>query len=196
MNYGITTMNYTMIFLTTMIASLAISSQKVMAEVTTTTTTTTTITTTNSPDGTDNITTNTAITLGNPILIKNDKTVTLKSIVINSSKLLEISYVGNGTAKGRSFIDKGVDLIATKPDGAIYSQGRGNIMVKGGSERASYVFQAIGQYSHDGKLRESGATFFSTNSTGKMVAVKDLVVVYKGETSRGGNIKTIGWEWK
>lgn len=196
MNYGITTMNYTMIFLTTMIASLAVNSHKVMAEVTTTTTTTTTITTTNSPDGTDNITTNTAITLGNPILIKSDKTVTLKSIVVNSSKLLEISYVGNGTAKGRSFIDKGVDLIATKPDGAIYSQGRGNIMVKGSSERASYVFQAIGQYSPDGKLRESGAAFFSTNTTGKLAAVKNLVVVYKGETSRGGNIKTIGWEWK
>jgi hypothetical protein len=196
MNYGITTMNYTMIFLTTMIASLAISSQKVMAEVTTTTTTTTTITTTNSPDGTDNITTNTAITLGNPILIKSDKTVTLKSIVINSSKLLEISYVGNGTAKGRSFIDKGVDLIATKPDGAIYSQGRGNIMIKGSSERASYVFQGIGQYSPDGKLRESGAVFFSTNTTDKLASVKNLVVVYKGETSRGGNIKTLGWEWK
>jgi hypothetical protein len=195
MTYGITTMNYTMIFLTTMIASLAINSHKVMAEVTTTTTTTT-ITTTNSPDGTDNITTTTAITLGNPILIKSDKTVTLKSIVVNSSKLLEISYVGNGTAKGRSFIDKGVDLIATKPDGAIYSQGRGNIMVKGSSERASYVFQAIGHYSPDGKLRESGAVFFSTNTTGKLAAVKNLVVVYKGETSRGGNIKTIGWEWK
>jgi hypothetical protein len=195
MNYGITTMNYTMIFLTTMIASLALNSQKLMAEVTTTTTTTT-ITTTSSPNGTNNITTNTAITLGNPILIKGDKTVTLKSIVVNSSKLLEISYVGNGTAKGRGFIDKGVDLIATQPDGAIYSQGHGNIMVKGSSETASYVFQAIGQYSSDGKLRESGAAFFSTNATGKLAAVKNMVVVYKGETSRGGNIKTIGWEWK
>lgn len=196
MNYAIMTMNYTMILLTITIASLAINSYKVMAEVTTTTTTTTTITTTSSSNGTNNTVANTAITLGNPILIKNDKTTNLKSVVVNSSKLLEISYVGNGTVKGSDFIDKGVDLIVTKPDGGIYSQGRGNIMVKGTSERASYVFQAIGQYSHDGKLRDSGAAFFSTNSTGKMVAVKDLVVVYKGETSRGGNIKTIGWEWK
>jgi hypothetical protein len=29
-----------------------------------------------------------------------------------------------------------------------------------------------------------------------MLAVKDLVVVYKGEIIRGGNIKTIGWDWK
>ncbi|HZA07243.1 MAG TPA: hypothetical protein VE619_06015 [Nitrososphaeraceae archaeon] len=187
-------MNYTMMLLTITIASLAINPYKVMAEVTTTTTTTT-ITTT-SDTGTNSTATNTAITLGNPILIINDKTTNLRSVVVNSSKLLEISYVGNGTVKGSNFIDKGVDLIATKPDGAIYSQGRGNIMVKGSSERASYVFQAIGQYGPDGKLRESGAAFFSTNSTGKMVAVKDLVVVYKGETSRGGNIKTIGWEWK
>ena len=71
MNYAIMTMNYTMILLTITIASLAINSYKVMAEVTTTTTTTT-ITTTSGSNGTNNTVTNTAITLGNPILIKSD----------------------------------------------------------------------------------------------------------------------------
>jgi hypothetical protein len=189
-------MNYTLIFMIIILACIPIIVNKTITEAATTTTTTTTITTTttNSTGG-SNITSNIAV-LGNPIFTKYDKTSSVRSIVVNGSRILEAYHTGNGTVKGVGFTDKGVDLIATKPDGGIYSKGRSSIISKDSNEKAYYVFQAIGHYSADGKLKDTGAAFFSTNSTGRLAIVKDLVVFYKDETSRGGITKTVGWEWK
>jgi len=198
MNYAITMMNCPFVFLTIiMLASLPVIILNALAEETTTTTTNTTTTTTaaNSTNA-GNITSNTVITLGTPVFVENDKTVNLRSSVVNGSRILEASYVGNGAVKEVSFTAKGFDFIATKPDGGIYSQGRTTIMTKDNNERADYVFQAIAHYDADGRLRGNGAAFFSTNSTGKLAIVKNLVIVYKDEATRGGNIKTVGWEWK
>jgi len=197
MKYAIIMMNYPFVYLTTiMLASLPVITLNAIAEeITTTTTTTTTTTASNSTNASD-ITSNTVITLGTPIFIENDKTVSLRSSVVNGSRILEAFYIGNGTVKEVGFTAKGFNFIATKPDGGIYSQGRTTIMTKDNNERADYVFQAIAHYDADGRLRGNGAAFFTTNSTGKLAIVKNLVIVYKDEATRGGNIKTMGWEWK
>ena len=91
MKYAIIMMNYPFVYLTTiMLASLPVITLNAIAEETTTTTTTTTTTASNSTNASD-ITSNTVITLGTPIFIENDKTVSLRSSVVNGSRILEAS---------------------------------------------------------------------------------------------------------
>jgi hypothetical protein len=54
----------------------------------------------------------------------------------------------------------------------------------------------LGHTDANGTIRNNGAVFFRTNSSGKLSAINDLVIVLKDQIDKAGKGITIGWEWK
>ena len=156
--------------------------QKAMAENATTTDTT--------------IPTNTNITLGNPIFTEHDKTTGRQGVVINGSQGFKASFAGSGMVKGINFTDTGTALIVLRPNGYSDIIGKAVITTIDGNEKGSYTFRSIGHADANGTIRDNGALFFHTNSTGKLTIVNNLVVIFKDQIDKAGNGMTVGWEWK
>jgi len=153
--------------------------QKAMAENATTNTT---------------IPTNTNITLGNPIFTEHDKTTSRQGAVINGSQGFKASFAGSGMIKGIHFTDTGTALIVLRPNGYSDILGKAVITTIDGSEKGSYTFNSIGHADVNGTIRDNGALFFHTNSTGKLAIVNNLVVIFKDQIDKAGNGMTVGWE--
>ena len=141
------------------------------------------------------IPTNTNITLGNPIFIEHDKTTSRQGVVINGSQGFKASFAGSGMIKGINFTDTGTALIVLRPNGYSYILGKADITTIDGSEQGSYTLYSIGYADANGTIRDNGAAFFHTNSTGKLDVVNNLVVVFKDQVDKAGNGVTVGWEW-
>ena len=141
------------------------------------------------------IPTNTYITLENPIFIEHDKTTSRQGVVINGSQGFKASFAGSGMIKGINFTDTGTALILLRPNGYSYILGKAVITTIDGSEQGSYTLYSIGHADVNGTIRDNGAAFFHTNSTGKLDVVNNLVVVFKDQVDKAGNGVTVGWEW-
>jgi hypothetical protein len=141
------------------------------------------------------IPTNTNITLGNPIFIEHDKNTSRQGVVINGSQGFKSSFAGSGMVKGINFTDTGTALIVLRPNGYSDILGKAVITTIDGSEKGSYTFKSIGHADANGTIRDNGALFFHTNSTGKLAIVNNLVVIFKDQIYKAGGI-TVGWEWK
>src|SRR6188472_3172147 len=175
----------TMFVVWSLLPSLVVPSstitQKAMAENATTTNT--------------KIPTNTNITLGNPIFTEHDKTTSRQGAVINGSQGFKASFAGSGMIKDIHFTDTGTALIILRPNGYSDILGKAVITTIDGSEKGSYTFNSIGHADANGTIRDNGALFFHTNSTGKLAIVNNLVVVFKDQVDKAGNGVTVGWEW-
>lgn len=146
----------------------------------------------NSSNGIGINTTNTTdITLNlEPAFIEVDK-VTGQSKV---GEKFNVTFSGNGTIRGLPFNDSGFALITPSSDG--YSRIRGTVhMTSKTGEKATYDLYSIGHTDVNGILMDKGIALFSTNSTGKMAFVNNMVIVFIDEVNQStGNGKTIGWE--
>jgi hypothetical protein len=142
------------------------------------------------------IPTNANITLGNPIFTENDKTISRQGIVINGSQGFKASFAGSGMIKGVNFTDIGNALIVLRPDGYSNIQGKAVIITNDGSEKGSYTLYSIGHADVNGTIRDNGAAFFHTNSTGKLAIANNLVVIFRDQVDKAGNGMTVGWELK
>jgi hypothetical protein len=91
-----------------------------------------------------------------------------------------VNILPNGLA-----LDKGQSLIVTEgDDGGAEEQ-----------ENATTTFVDISRISPDGTGSGTGVVFFSTNSTGQLAFLDNMVGINQGEfSSEGGTIRT--WEWK
>ena len=55
---------------------------------------------------------------------------------------------------------------------------------------------AIGHADANGIFRHNGALFFHTNSTGNLVSINRLVVIYSSHRDKAQtNFMNVGWEW-
>jgi hypothetical protein len=142
------------------------------------------------------IPTNANITLGSPIFTENDKTTSRQGIVINGSQGFKASFAGSGMIKGVNFTDTGTALIVLRPDGYSDILGKAVIATIDGSEKGSYTLYSIGHAYANGTIKDNGAAFFHTNSTGKLAIANNLVVVFRDQVDKAGNGLTVGWEWK
>lgn len=71
------------------------------------------------------------------------------------------------------------------------SQGQGVIATKDGSETANYTFIDVGN-----GTKYQGASIYSTNSTGKLSFLNNIVGIYKEQTDESGNFVLAEWHWK
>ena len=73
----------------------------------------------------------------------------------------------------------------------VFDQGQGVIKTKDGSETANYTFIEVGN-----GTAYQGASAYSTNSTGKLSFLNNMLGIFKGETDESGNFVLEQWHWK
>jgi hypothetical protein len=86
------------------------------------------------------------------------------------------------------------------PNGLSVSKGQSLLVTEGDEdsaeqENATSAFVDISRTNPDGTISGTGVAFFSTNSTGQLAFLNNMVGIMQSEfSSEGGTIRT--WEWK
>jgi hypothetical protein len=128
-------------------------------------------------------------TLGEPYFIEKGKSTVQKEIGPNITKY---TFTANGTMNGNIEVtDTGEFLSISKGDDLLYEPGKGVITTKDGSETANYTSMDVGNSTH-----YQGASAYSTNSTGKLAFLNNILGIYKGEADESGNFSLSEWHWK
>jgi hypothetical protein len=137
---------------------------------------------------------NNAITLANkPFLVEHGRTVAANPI---NQTHIQISLVGNGTimlpnsTETVKTKDTGNAIARLTPTGNI-AQGQIHISTEDGSENATVFFTEIGQ-----NERGVGVAYFSTNSTGKLAFLDNMVAIFQDESQPDGSTVITAWEWR
>ena len=91
--------------------------------------------------------------------------------------------------------------INTQPNGISFNQGHAVIMTEGGteggSENATISFVLLTHTNPDGSGSGTSVTYFSTNSTGQLAFLDNLVAIGQVEYSPDEGINRFAeWEWK
>jgi hypothetical protein len=118
---------------------------------------------------------------------------------------IEISYVDrvalmppNATGVVINATERGNFTVTILPNGLSVNQGQGLITTEDGDgqeENATATFVSLGRVGPDGTGSHTGAEFFSTNSTGQLAFLDNMVGIAQVEISpEGTTVKT--WEWK
>jgi hypothetical protein len=127
-------------------------------------------------------------TLGEPFFVVKGKTTFQKEIGPNKT---QYTYSANGTINGNIEVtDTGEFVCVSKGNNLIFDQGDGVITTKDGSEKANYTFIEVGNGTD-----YQGASAYSTNSTGKLAFLNNIVVIFKGGYDENGNYALKQWVW-
>jgi hypothetical protein len=98
--------------------------------------------------------------------------------------------------------EKGNVTINIQPNGLSFNQGHAVIMTEGGSaeegrENATISFVLLTRTNPDGSGSGTSVTYFSTNSTGQLAFLDNLVAIGQVEYSLEEGINRFAeWEWK
>src|SRR5215213_1360577 len=118
-----------------------------------------------------------------------------------------ISYSGNRIILPPNATDiinateTGNVTINIEPSGLSFNQGHAVIMTEDGAEEggenATISFVLLSRTNHDGSGSGTSVTYFSTNSTGQLAFLDDLVAIGQVEYSPAEGINRFAeWEWK
>jgi len=147
--------------------------------------------------------------LGDLFMIVKFKTASINPINETYIEILTVNNVAiippNATAATTTTINATETTNTTVnilPDGLALDKGRSLIVAEGeddGSteeqENATTTFVDISRMNPDGTGSGTGVVFFSTNSTGQLAFLNNMVGISQSEFSpEGGTIRT--WEWK
>ncbi len=128
---------------------------------------------------------------GKVILEGQGKVVGMKRL---ASGKIEETFDMNGLLLGEKFSGTYTIEGKVRPDGTGFVETRGFI-----STRDGYPIQltgiANGRTEPNGITVLRGANCYSC-PTGKFAKLNEIVVMWKAEVDEGGNIKSVGWEWK
>jgi hypothetical protein len=138
-------------------------------------------------------TSNEAITLGNePFLVEHGKTVAANPI---NQTHIAISLVGKGTimlpnsTETVKTNDMGNAIARLTPTGNIVN-GQIHISIEDRSENGTLFFTEIGQ-----NQKGVGVAYFTTNSTGKISFLNNMVALIQDEVQPNGDTFITAWEW-
>ena len=144
--------------------------------------------------------------LGNPFMIVEFETASINPI---NETYIEISTVNNVTlippnATGTTTTINATEIANTTvnilPNGLALDKGQSLIVIEGDDggaeqENATTTFVDISRMNPDGTGSGTGVVFFSTNSTGQLAFLDNMVGINDSEFSqRSGTIRV--WEWK
>jgi hypothetical protein len=128
-------------------------------------------------------------TLGEPIFVEKGKSTVQKEIDPNRT---QYTFTANGTINGNIEVtDTGEYVSVSKGNNLVYEQGQGVIKTKDGNEIANYTFIDVGNATDF-----QGASAYSTNSTGKLSFLNNMLGIYKGQGDENGNYEATEWDWK
>ena len=131
---------------------------------------------------------NTTLNLGSPVFIEHYNIISSKKTMVNGTEATEVSILGNGTISGINITSTGKALVIPRSNGVPYIEGAADFKTtdNGNSGKATYVFQAIGDY---------GAAFFNANATGNLSFLNNKVGIYKVDRIEGGDDIFTMWNW-
>jgi hypothetical protein len=127
--------------------------------------------------------------LGEPFFVEKGKSTAQKEIGPNRT---HYTFATNGTMNGNIEVTNiGEYVGVSKGNNLTFDQGQGVIKTKDGSETANYTFIEVG----NGKAYQ-GASAYSSNSTGKLSFLDNILVIFKGGLDESGNFVLEQWHWK
>jgi hypothetical protein len=126
--------------------------------------------------------------LGEPIFVEKGSDVIRKEVGPNRSTY---TFTSNGTMKGNIEYSKAGEFVSvSKGNNQTFDQGHGVITTKDG-ETANYTFIEV----FNGTDYQ-GASAYSTNSTGELSFLDNILLVFKGGADESGNYALEQWHWK
>jgi hypothetical protein len=127
--------------------------------------------------------------LGEPFFVERGKATVQKEIGPNRT---QFTFASNGTMNGNIEVtNTGEYVSVSKGNNLTFDQGQGVIKTKDGGETASYTFIEV----FNGTDYQ-GALAYSTNSTGKLSFLNNILGIFKGGQDNSGNYALEHWHWK
>src|ERR671919_1542385 len=144
--------------------------------------------------------------LGNPFMIVEFETASINPInetyieisTVNDVTLIPPNATAGTTINATELANTTVNIL---PNGLALDKGQSLIVIEGDDdgtaeqENATTTFVDISRMNPDGSGSGTGVVFFSTNSTGQLAFLDNMVGINDSEFSQGsGTIRV--WEWK
>ena len=127
-------------------------------------------------------------TLGEPIFVEKGADTLVGEIGPNRT---QHTFTSNGTMNGNIEYDKTGEYVSVyKGNNLTFDQGHAVMKTKDG-ETANYTFIEV----FNGTDFQ-GASVYSTNSTGKLSVLDNILVIFKGGQDESGNYALEQWHWK
>jgi|ERR1044071_5447509 len=128
-------------------------------------------------------------TLGGPIFVEKGGDTIKREIGPNTT---QYTFTSNGTMNGNIEYSKAGEYVSiSKGNNMTFDQGHGVLTTKDGNEKANYTFIEVSN-----GTAYQGASAYSTNSTGKLSSLNNILVIFKGPTNESGNYALEQWHWK
>ena len=130
-------------------------------------------------------------TLWKPYFVEKGIITTQKEIGANRT---QYTFAANGTMNGNIEVtDTGEfeSISKGEPAPGLITTKDGVITTKDGSETANYTGIDVGNITN-----YQGASAYSSNSTGKLSFLNNMLGIYKGETEERGSFVLKEWHWK
>ena len=127
-------------------------------------------------------------TLGEPYFVEKGMITTQKEIGPNRT---QYTFTASGTMNGNIEVTNTGEFVSVSKNNITFDQGQGVIKTKDGSETANYTFIEVGN-----GTAYQGASVYSTNSTGKLSFLDNILVIFKGGQDESGNYALEHWHWK
>jgi hypothetical protein len=128
-------------------------------------------------------------TLGEPFFVEKGKTTVQKEIGPNRT---QYTFTANGTMNGNIEVTNTGEFVSLSiGNNRTFDQGQGVITSKDGSETANYTFINV---FNDTDLQ--GASAYSTNSTGELSFLNNILGIFKGGQDESGNYALEQWHLK
>jgi hypothetical protein len=107
---------------------------------------------------------------------------------------VEVSFEAAGKVYGRDSIELVTYLAESRPDGSLYGEGQGVILLDN-RDVATWKGSGVGSVKADGSVSYRGAIFFTTTSS-ELTHLNAIADVFEFEVDAGGNTHGKTWEWK
>ena len=109
----------------------------------------------------------------------------------------QVTFSANGTFKGNIEVTNTGDFVSmSKGNKGTSAQGQGVVTTKDGSEKANYTFLQVGKTTEEGKPVLRGCAVWSTDSTGKLAFLDNMLSFFIVEVDETGNFSSKDRELK
>ena len=128
-------------------------------------------------------------TLGEPFFVEKGKVTGQKEIGPNRT---QYTFASNGTMNGNIEVtNTGEYVSVSKGNNLTFDKRHGVLTTKDGRETANYTCLEVSN-----GTAYQGASAYSTNSTGELSSLNNILVIYKIEQDENGNYVDTQWVWK
>jgi hypothetical protein len=107
---------------------------------------------------------------------------------------METSFQAHGAILGTDVRETGTYWTVVRPDGTLYGEGQGVMMLKDG-KIATWTGHGVGTMKKDGTASYRGAVYYQT-SPPRWARLNKVAVVFEYEVDAEGNTRSEFWEWK